>query len=98
MLRIYFKIYFFRDSVDSEDGGRFHSRKLTNESIENSPITAGANLENLRNVFIQKRPVNYGKPSFVHLCNTLGYDISSIQGKYMNRTFSCDNTEKTKVN
>ena len=87
MFRFYFKIYFFRDAVPAEDGGQFHSRKLTNDSID-----AGADLENLRNVFFQKRPINY------NLCsNTLGYAIPSNQGK-MTRTFTCDNTAKTKVN
>ena len=89
MLRIYFKSYFFRDS---EDGGRFHSRKLTNDSIENSPITAGADLENLRNVFFQKKPISYD------LCSAVGDEIASNQEKYMDRTFTCSNTTKTKVN
>ena len=53
------KMYFFRDA------------KATNDSVEKSAIPAGADLENLRNVFFQKNPVSY------ELCSTPGYDIGS---------------------
>ena len=52
----------------------------------------GTNLENLRNVFFQKKPISYD------LCSAVGDEIASNQEKYMDRTFTCSNTAKTKVN
>ena len=74
---------YFRDA-DAEDYG-------STEEIYH-PWCAGADLENLRNVFFQKRPVSYDKMT------SLGYDIASNPKKYMDRTFTCTNTANIEVN
>ena len=56
---------------------------------------SGADLENLRNVFFQKKPISY---DHVRMTIAVGDEIASNQEKYMDRTFTCSNTAKTKVN